>query len=159
MSEEVKEATVPFPTDNTDNTDNVIKLDENYEDIFVSEKDIFNVSIEYYKDEKNNIIVEGVDEGFDITRTAKKISMTLKYPSQGDVSTISNSNVRNGIKSIDNMTVNQFILLEIARFVTLLRSWSLSQKVSYDTIMSINPKIIKGVLNKVREEIGTEGII
>jgi len=143
---------------NADNVDNVIKLDENYEDIFISEKDTFNVSIEYYKDEEN-ILVEDVDDKFDKTRKAKKISMTFKYPSQGDVTAISNNPIRSHIKSVENMSLNEFMLLEIARFMCLIRAWSLPQKINNDTIFSINPKIIKGILNKVRNKIGTEGII
>ena len=143
---------------NATNVDNVIKLDENYEDIFISEKDTFNVSIEYYKDEEN-ILVEDVDDKFDKTRKAKKISMTFKYPSQGDVTAISNNPIRSHIKSVENMSLNEFMLLEIARFMCLIRAWSLPQKINNDTIFSINPKIIKGILNKVRNKIGTEGII
>jgi len=163
MSEDINKEVENGPTtenvNNASNVDNVIKLDENYEDIFVSEKDTFNVSIEYYKDEKNNVIVEGVDDGFDITRKAKKISMTFKVPSQGDVTAISNSPIRSNIKNIENMTINEFMTLEMARFMCLIRSWSLPQKINNETLMSISPKIIKGILTKVRNEIGTEGII
>ena len=136
---------------------NVIVLDENYDDIFVTEKSKFSVSTEYYKDDNGNIIVEG-DEKFDKTRKAKKIEMTFKYPSQGDVTTISNSPIRSGIKSLEGLSVNEYILLEIARFMCLIRSWSLPNKISNETIMAINPKIIKSILGKMREVIGTEGI-
>ena len=139
--------------------DNVIKLDENYNDIFVSENDTFNISVEYYKDDKNNIIVNGIDDNFDTTRKSKEITITLKKPSQGDVSLISNSNIRANINSLENMTVNQFILLEVARFSILIRSWTLPNRVNNESIMDMNPKIIKCILNKIREEIGTEGII
>jgi len=139
--------------------DNVIKLDENYDDIFVTEKDSFSISIEYYKDENNNLIVSGVDDSFDITRQSKKITVTLKRPSQGDVSAISNSPIRSNIKNIDSMSISEFLLLEISRFIVLMRSWSLPNKINNETIMSINPKIIKGILNKIRNEIGTDGII
>jgi hypothetical protein len=139
--------------------DNVIKLDENYDDIFVTEKDSFSISIEYYKDENSNLIVSGVDDSFDITRQSKKITVTLKRPSQGDVSAISNSPIRSNIKNIDSMSISEFLLLEISRFIVLMRSWSLPNKINNETIMSINPKIIKGILNKIRNEIGTDGII
>jgi hypothetical protein len=139
-------------------SDDVIKLDENYDDIFVTEKDSFSVSIEYYKD-GNNIFVEGLDDNFDITRQSKKITATFKKPSQGDVTTIANSPIRNSIKNIESMSINEFLLLEISRLMILIRSWTLPNKINNETIMSINPKIIKGLLNKIRNEIGTEGII
>ena len=146
MSEEVKL-----------NDEVVIKLDENYEDIFITENDKFTISLEYYNNGEN-IVVEGNDD-FDKTKMAKKINVTFKKPSQGDITAISNSPIRNSVKNIENLSINDFLLLEIARFLCLIRSWSLPKKISQDTIMSINPKIIKGILAKVREIIGTEGII
>lgn len=143
----------------TEVKDNVVVLDENYDDIFVTEKNKFTVSIEYYKDDIGNIIVEDVDDKFDKERKAKKIEITLKYPSQGDVAAISNSPLRSNVKNIESLTINEFIILEIARFMCLVRSWTLPQKINSETIMGINPKIMKGILSKVRAAIGTEGII
>jgi len=143
----------------TETKDNVIVLDENYNDIFITEKNRFTVSVEYYKDEGNNIIVENVDDNFDKTRKTKKISVTFKYPNQGDVTAIANNPIRSNVKSMENLTVNDFILLEISRFMCLIREWSLPQKINNETIMNINPKIIKGILSGIRKEIGTEGII
>ncbi len=139
------------------NDETVIKIDENYEDIFITENNKFTISLEYYNNGED-IIVEGNDD-FDKTRTAKKIDITFKKPSQGDITAISNSSIRNSVKNIETLSINDFLLLEIARFLCLIRSWSIPKKISQDTIMSINPKIIKGILAKVREIIGTEGII
>jgi hypothetical protein len=139
------------------NDETVIKIDENYEDIFITENNKFTISLEYYNNGED-IIVEGNDD-FDKTRTAKKINVTFKKPSQGDITAISNSSIRNSVKNIETLSINDFLLLEIARFLCLIRSWSIPKKISQDTIMSINPKIIKGILAKVREIIGTEGII
>ena len=150
------EETVPEVKPN----DIVIKLDknynENYDDIFITEDNKFTISLEYYNN-SGNIVVEGNDD-FDKTRKSKKIEIVFKRHSQGDVTAISNNPIRSSVKDIEHLSVNDFLLLEISRFMCLIRSWNLPKKLSSETIMAIDPKIIKGVLAKVRDVIGTEGI-
>jgi hypothetical protein len=72
--------------------DNKVDQDEYiYDDIFVSEKDTFKVTVQYYKAGKE-VVVESVDESFDNKREGiKSFEITFKYPSQRDQEIIMSS--------------------------------------------------------------------
>ena len=126
-------------------------------DIFITESDIFEVIVRYYK--KNGMcIVEGVDSDFDILEKSKEFLVVIKYPSQADSSRISMllPVIGSGGEEVD---VRQFLQAEMTRFLTLVRKWNLNKELNNDNILSMNPKIIKGILAKIRETLGMEGLI
>jgi hypothetical protein len=134
------------------------KAEDDFSDIFVTEKDIFDIFVEYYKKD-GNLYVEGVDENFDKTFKTKKLSMTFKYPNQGDIGLI-NIQAHNTKSSMGgDMSVRDFLALEFHRFNVLIRKWSLNKEINNSNVLSVHPKIIKSFLSQIREKIGMDGII
>jgi len=131
---------------------------ENYDDIFVTEKDTFDVAVKYYKDGKN-ILVEGVDDNFSKDKKAKQFTMTIKYPSQADVAMIYRQGVTLKASSAENVDIRDILGLEVARLLCLMRKWTISDKLELTTVMNMHPKIIKAIISKVREILGMDGII
>jgi hypothetical protein len=89
--------------------------------------------------------------------------LTLKYPNQGDTTTIANTlgngTFKNQNRSVDGgLGAMDFMLLELARFTCLLRKWSINKPITNENVLNLNPKIFKAILNKVREHLGTDGI-
>lgn len=134
------------------------KVDDDFSDIFITEKDVFDISVEYYKKDEN-LYVEGIDENFDKNSKTKKLSITFKYPNQGDIGLI-NIQSHNTKSSMDgDMSVRDFLALEFHRFNVLIRKWSLNKEINNSNVLSVHPKIIKSFLSKIREKIGMDGII
>ena len=132
------------------------KLDDN-NDAFVSENDVFTITINYYNDPDKGLIVETVDDEFDEKKEGiKSFTMTFKYPSQGDYETIM---ARTNYKSMENMSLTEMIILETTRAIVLMKKWSLKRKLTVGEITAADPKIIKEIINKVRIKIGTKGLI
>ena len=130
------------------------KEEYTYDDIFVTEKDTFDVEIKYYKIAKE-LMVESVDESFDKTREdMHSFKVKLKYPSQRDQEIIMSSSFA---KTLTNMNVMEFIQLELVRINTLIRSWTIKKELS--AIVEMDPKIIKAICIKVRDELGMRGIV
>lgn len=128
-------------------------IKETYDDIFVTEEDTFDVTIEYYKQGKENI-VESVDDEFDPkAENIKSFTMRFKYPAQRDQEAIMSTNL---MKSPSKMEVTDIIQLELLRINILVRSWSVNRDLS--TLPEADPKIIKAICNKIRDEIGMRGI-
>lgn len=135
-------------------------------DIFIKDTDTFDVSISFYKT-VSGLVVETVDEAFSKENPSKTVSFSLKYPGYGDISKIysyanrsidSNKFIQNS--SLEKMNVREFLQMEFARFICLLRGWSiLKQEATAENIMKIDPKIIRAVLNKIREKINNDGLI
>ena len=124
---------------------------------FITAEDVFNISIDYYR-EGVKVIVEGNDK-YDDKKEKSSIGFMVRYPSQADVETI-----MQGCKDIlvdvdENMDLRKFIKIELFRFLTLVKAWSVEQPISNENIMNLHPDIIKAVLAKVRSELGTNGII
>jgi hypothetical protein len=82
--------------------------------------------------------------------------MTLKYPSQGDFETIMS---RVNYKSPESMSILDMYQLEVTRLIVIMRKWSLKKKLIVSELVNMNPKIVKGIINKVRESISTQGLI
>jgi hypothetical protein len=139
---------------------------EDLTSIFVGEADTFDIKVRFYKKE-GNIFVEEVDESFDKDceeKNIKYITITLKYPSHGDISRIFSYATKNLDKNVSNLNVEslgirEFLVLEFARFVCLVRNWSIKTPINAESILKLNPKIVKGILAKIRNEIKNEGII
>jgi hypothetical protein len=127
--------------------------------VFVTEDDKFDVTVEFYKD-NGKMIVRGVDDSFDITRKSENFTVTVKYPSQGDVELIYSSSG----KSVDptnpqEISIPDFLRLELSRLLILIRKWSAGPDLTAEKIYQLNPKIVKAIILKIRAEIGMEGII
>ena len=130
----------------------------NIDDIFVTEEDVFDVTVSFYKDDKK-LLVESIDEEFSKEHEANQITFSVKLPSQGDVSAIFTMarNNSSGMRSEDD--VLGFTHLEFARFMCLVRKWSVKKELNNGNLLSLNPKIIKAILIKVREQLGIDGIL
>ena len=127
------------------------------DDIFITEDDTFDVSLKYTKKD-GKLLVEGVDEDFDDKKDYKTIEVTLKYPDQSDCYNISNVSPKMN-SEMEGIDVRDFVKMEISRFVILARKWTSQKELNSSTIMQLDPKIVKGLLNKVRETIRMDGII
>lgn len=131
-------------------------IGENFSSVFVTEDDIFDVTLQYYK-ENGKMYVSGVDDDFDSSKSKDTFVATFKYPSQGDSEIIMNMS-----KSTSNgseVTVPDFMKMEVARMMVLIRKWSVGAEVTTEKIYQLNPKIVKGVVHYVRQKLGTDGII
>ena len=127
--------------------------------VFITEDDIFDVTVEFYKD-KGKTFVKDIDSDFDITKPTEKLNVTLKYPSQGDVDTIYSMAGRQVTATNPaDISLPDFLRLELARLAILVRKWSAGVDITPEKIYQLNPKIVKGIIIKVRNEIGLEGII
>lgn len=128
--------------------------EEEVSDVFVTEKDTFDVRLSYYKVE-GDFIVESVDEDFDSKNpSVKNLDITFKYPSQGDYESII---AQNAYKTPDKMTLIDVMQMELTRIVVLIRKWSLKE--DFTRMVELDTKIVKGITNKVREKIGVKGIL
>lgn len=124
------------------------------DDIFITEDDKFNVSVSFYKKDKK-LIVETIDDDFSLDHKSIKIDLTFKYPSQGDVSTINHISMQS---KVENMDVRDFARLELSRMLCLVRGWNIPKPCNNENVIALSPTIVKAILNKIREVIGTEGM-
>lgn len=149
----IEQAQTDSPKEIVEKSDNKVETNE---DIFISEKDTFDVKIEFYRDENNKLVVQTTDDdGYDpVNKTVRSFTATFKYPSQSDLEAIMNSKV---YKSPEKLEVSDIITLELIRIAILIRKWSLNQKIN--RITELDPKIVKGLVNKVRDVIGMDGIV
>ena len=124
------------------------------ESIFITEDDVFDVKIRWYKVD-NELFIEESDSEFDVDfKDIHAFSVTFKYPSQGDYEVIMNSTV---YRSPDEMKIADIVQMELTRMVTLVRGWDLKQDIS--RMVQLDPFIIKAILQKLRELIGMKGIL
>lgn len=126
--------------------------------IFITEDDVFNCNIKYYK-ENRKFIVEGADDNFESIKADKDLNLTFKYPSQGDMELIDATAGINSSAVSNDFRIKEVMRLELARVLVLIRGWSSKKKISNDAVLSLNPKIIKGITSKLREIIEMDGII
>ena len=127
--------------------------------VFVTEDDKFDVTVEFYK-ENGKTFVRGVDDSFDIAKKSEYFTVTVKYPSQGDVELIYSATG----KSVDptnpqEISVPDFLRLELSRLLILIRKWSAGIDCTAEKIYQLNPKIVKAIILKIRAELGMDGII
>jgi len=127
--------------------------------VFITEDDKFDITIEFYK-ENGKMFVKDIDNEFDVTRKTESFTVTIKYPSQGDVELIYSASS----KSVDptnpqEISVPDFLRLELSRLLILIRGWSAGMDLNADKVYQLNPKIVKAIILKIRSEIGMEGIL
>ena len=143
----------------SDKQENEVKKDV-ISDVFISEDDVFNITILYYKKDYS-FYVKNIDEDFDDkTKDIKSINLTLKYPSQGDYLTVESIRSRTTQNENENaINVNDILRMEYNRLLVLIRKWSLSEKVEEAQILKLHPKIVKAIFFEIREKIGLDGIV
>ena len=114
-----------------------VKIDNN-DDIFITEKDRFTLTIEYYLDDKEPII-EGYNDSFNKTgKDIHSFDMYFKYPSQRDTEYIMSTKP---IQSIEDAEVLDFIELENVRIMKLMRGWSMTRPL--EDLAEIHPKSLE----------------
>ena len=127
--------------------------------IFVTEDDLFDVVIRYYFDDIDNLIIDGIDDVFDNNRTdIQEDTFTFKRASQGDTSLIS-SRMGEGPSDSEEFAWKRFLEMEFIRVLVLIRKWTLPKPLDNENVLALHPQIVKGVINGVREKIGTDGLI
>ncbi len=129
------------------------EVKESLDDIFIDEDDTFEVVVNYYK-QKHEFCVEKVSDDFDATRKCNQIKVKVKYPSLGDY-----DNIRRSFRIKDDSTYQDIVSMEITRLMCLVRSWNLDRKLTEVELFKIHPKIIKGILVGIIENIGMDGIV
>ena len=154
VEKESVEEKKPLTIDLSNGIPEEIEEDTN-DDIFVTEDDTFEVNVEFYFND-DKLFVKSVDENeYDpIGKNVRSFSATFKHPSQADLETIM-ANV--AYKSPEFLEMKDIISLELVRMGILLRKWTLTQKL--ERIVELDPKIIKGMMNSVRDVIGMDGIV
>ena len=125
--------------------------------VFVTEDDVFTVTLRFYK-EKGKMYVSGIDEDFDPTLAKDEFSAVFKYPSQADSELINSMAKQNLNSNNEGVTVPDFIRMEVSRMMVLIRKWSVGAELTSEKIYQLHPKIVKGLIALVRQEIGIEGI-
>jgi len=137
-----------------------IKL-STFSDIFITESDTFDIEVSYYKD-GDEMLVSDVDDRFDSKRDdLNSFVITLKYPDQGDYSAISAQAQVGQVNSngLENLDIRDYLTLEFARVLCLMRKWTIDVDLSHSRMVKLHPKIVKSIINQVRNKIGTDGII
>jgi len=122
---------------------------------FVTDEDVFDIAIEYYKEDKK-IMAEGSDK-FDDKKAKSRIVFTMRYPSQADCESIMQQS-RTMVDFSKDMDVQSLLRMESVRFLTLIKSWSVDKELNNENIMALHPDIIRHALVKIREEIGVHGL-
>ena len=129
---------------------------------FVTDNDTFDVRVRYYKVNKK-IMAEEVDEDFDKdNKGIKTLSLTIKYPSQGDAFLINSQSKQSNVESKNLSQINaiaDYLQTEVIRLLNLVRKWDAKETLSNESVLSLHPKVVKAILGKVRDEIGTDGIV
>jgi hypothetical protein len=129
--------------------------EDNNSDIFVSENDTFDISLKYYKKDGQVYTNSGADADYSALEPSKEIILTLKYPDYSDYAMISSSINKQDVEKLD---IRDLLSMELMRIIVLMRKWSVNKELNRDNIMSLNSKIVRGLIVKVREKIGIEGI-
>ncbi len=129
------------------------KSDDPNSDIFITEEDVFDVTIQWYK--KDNVLyVDKSETQFDSKAdNIKSFTVTFKYPSQGDYESV----LRNAKNTTSDLRMNELTLMELSRVFVLIRKWSLPYAIM-EKINELDPSITKAILFSVREVIGMKGI-
>lgn len=138
--------------EDAEKVEDIDDMDDN-SDIFITEKDRFDIPIEYYM-VGNDPSIKGFDDDYDDKHEKiKKFTITFKHPSQKDADAIV---LTNPIEDIEKTTYNEFLQLENLRILVLIRTWTLKKDIT--EIAYLHPKMIKAIRLKVTEEIGGNGI-
>lgn len=125
--------------------------------LFITENSLFQISVKY-NDDKGKISVERIDDDFAVVDKTKEITVTLKYPSQGDCDRIMSSGKTMGANNKE-MDIRDVVQMEFLRLLVLVRKWNLKSALNNENIMKLQPKIVKSMIVAVRDIIGLDGIL
>jgi hypothetical protein len=154
IKDDIKSAANTIGDVNVDVNADMESKDDPFLDIFVTEAKTFDVKIRYYN--KDGVLYVENDGTFDekeATSPIKELSITFKYPSQGDLLNTGNS------ISLDLQNISNISALETNRILVLIRKWSSTVKLSNEAILAIDPKFFKAIEAGVKEKIGFAGIL
>lgn len=156
MSDNPAEVTEIKSTDVIVENAQILKLESpapalDLNDIFINDEDTFECSLKFKK-ETHKYFLEGSDEYVQSKMPVSMISFTCKYPSVKEFQSILAAS-----KSGGNFSPQDITLMELTRLYALIKKWNLPKNLN--EIVNISPVLIKGMLNKVQEKIGLEGII
>jgi len=122
---------------------------------FVTENDTFIITSEYYSKDKR-LFVKGIDEDYDESNEAEKLEVTVKCPDQGDSRLIQ---AQSKLLSKGDFSVEEVLNLEFTRLLVLIREWNLDRDINHESVIKIHPRIIKALIEGMREKIGMDGLI
>jgi len=129
-----------------------------YDEIFITEKDTFDIAIRFYR-KQDALIVESVDDSFEPQESSiKSFNVTFKYPDQGDSTKIQSGAAKISADA-ESLDIKDLLNLEFSRLLCLIRKWDLGKELSNRSILSMNPKIVRAMVIALRNKIGMEGII
>lgn len=128
-----------------------------FDDIFVSEEEEFDVCVRYYsKDNEIHIVGLEAEENSD---DIKEIKFIFRQPNYGDCELISKqTSIMSGNKVEEDYTLGDYVNGEIVRMLSLFKTWNGTGNFNIDLVRKINPKIVKDILMKIRLKIGMIGI-
>jgi len=132
-----------------------------FADIFVTEQDTFDITVQYYKEAEDLIVCE-VDDAFSESHECIEFVVTFKYPNQGDATLIgstASSMAGNLGTSLESLDIRDFLSLELARVLTLVRKWTIDKDLTNQSFLNLHPKVVKSIITQVRNKIGMDGII
>ena len=143
------------PKDSKDEDASKLKK-ETQDDAFVTEDDVFEASVKYYKDGRK--LVTDIDEEFDNSKECKTFTCLIKEASQGDYAVIMNQ-ANDLLGRIEDLDMRGIVQLEFVRFACLVREWNIDKEINNANILKLNPKLIKGICDKISDQIGMNGIV
>ena len=108
-------------------------------------------------EEQEELQKEMLKQGFSIfdnkNKNVKTLKAKFKYPSQGDHELILSSFGNSGKQET---TINDIVMLETTRLVVLLRDWNIDADTT--RVLELDSKIVKGLINKLREVLGIQSL-
>lgn len=143
---------------NINENKDAVEQDKNRMLPFVTEEDVFEVSVKYYFKDKE-CFVENITDGFDATnKDITDLTCTLKYPSQGDITLIS-SRITAFKLNQEEIDLKDFYNVEFIRFLVLVRKWNVDATLNNENALRLHPRIVKALLLKIRDVIHLDAII
>jgi hypothetical protein len=138
------------------------KYKKNADDsIFANESNVFYVEVDYYVDDKGDVLIRGKDYAVDDEKYAeiksieKNAWFKFRYPTIGDYQAISKVvRVDDGNSNIDWVSLKT---AEVFRAASLLTDWSSNKPVV--EFHKLNVYIVSQVLAQILERLGYKGIL
>jgi len=115
-------------------------------------EDSLELDKETLDEAKKELIRQGIDIYDESNPNMQTLKVSFKYPSQQDHEIITgtyNSKTEISIADINN--------LEVTRLIVLIRDWNIDADIT--RLTELDPKIIKGLVEKVRDVLGVQSII
>jgi len=124
---------------------------------FVRNNTSFVCKIGYYlKPDGSGFMVEG-DEDYKKEEKTNEFKVTFRLPNQKDANIIAEGS--QGTATNEMGIFKAFNDLEYIRFLVLLVDWTLEKPCTEESIESLHPSFVKGMVTALREKIGMDGIV